>query len=407
MHTPESLRSQFPILHQEVNGHPLIYFDNAATTQKPRAVIDAVCRYYERDNANVHRGLHELSNRSTDKVEAVRAQTAAFFGAGSAEEIIFTRGTTESINLAAAMLAPCITGQSAILLTEMEHHSNLVPWQMLAQRTGAALKFLPVTERGELDPEAAAALMTDEVRIFAFTHASNTLGTINDATALCRMARERGIRTVVDGAQSAGHLPVNVSEIGCDFYACSGHKMAAPTGIGLLYGRRELMEHAEPWQGGGGMIESVKWERSTWAQLPGKFEAGTPDVAGIIGFGAALTWLEEIGLEWIARHSTDLAAYAMERLRTVPGITVLGPPDGPNPRGGVVSFHLEAAHPHDLVTFADGHGLALRGGHHCNQPLMRKLGRPGTTRASFYVYNTAAEVDRMVEILHAACRYFG
>ena len=400
----DAIRADFPILDQQVRGQPLIYFDNAASSQKPRAVIDAISRYYERDNANVHRGLHELSSRATDAFEGARAKVARYLGAASADEIVFTRGTTEGINLVAqAWGAKFVRAGDVILLTEMEHHSNLVPWQMLAERTGARLRFVPVADDGTLVLERLGDLLTPEVKVFAFTHISNSLGTINPAAELCRAARAMGAVSVVDAAQSAGHLPVDVGALGCDFLAFSGHKMCAPTGSGGLYGRSELLDAMPPWQGGGEMIVSVSYERSTYKKAPGKFEAGTPNIAGAVGLGAAVDYLEGIGRAAIFEHDLALTQHALARLGELPGVRVLGPRER---RGGLVGFVMEAAHPHDLTTFADQHGLALRGGHHCNMPLMKKLRLPGTTRASFYFYNTKAEVDRMADILAAAVRFF-
>ena len=400
----DAIRADFPILDQQVRGQPLIYFDNAASSQKPRAVIDAISRYYERDNANVHRGLHELSSRATDAYENARAKVARYLGAASADEIVFTRGTTEGINLVAqAWGAKFVRAGDVILLTEMEHHSNLVPWQMLAERTGARLRFVPVADDGTLVLERLGELLTPEVKVFAFTHISNSLGTINPVAELCRAARAVGAVSVVDAAQSAGHLPVDVRALGCDFLAFSGHKMCAPTGSGALYGRSELLDAMPPWQGGGEMIVSVSYERSTYKKAPGKFEAGTPNIAGAVGLGAAVDYLEGLGRAAIFEHDLALTQHALARLGELPGVRVLGPRER---RGGLVGFVMEAAHPHDLTTFADQHGLALRGGHHCNMPLMKKLRLPGTTRASFYFYNTKAEVDRMADILAEAVRFF-
>ena len=400
----ESYRSDFPILHQKVNGAPLVYFDNAATTQKPRAVINALVHYYENDNANVHRGLHMLSNRATDAFEAARAKVAGYLNAATPEEIVFTRGTTESINLVAnawgnAHLKP----GDVILLTEMEHHSNLVPWQQLALRTGAQLRFIPLTDSGTLDLSQLDALLTPEVKLLSFTHISNFLGTINPAALLCAKARAVGAISVVDAAQSAGHMRVDVQSIGCDFLAFSGHKMCAPTGIGALYGRASVLEQTPPWQGGGEMILSVRYESSTYKQAPARFEAGTPNIAGAIGLGAAIDYLEAIGRDVLQAHDEALARDAYERIGALAGYRVLGPSGS---RGGLVSFVHESAHPHDLTSYCDQKGLALRGGHHCNQPLMRKMGFPSTSRASFYLYNTSAEVDRMLEILADAHRFF-
>jgi cysteine desulfurase/selenocysteine lyase len=404
--TPEwaAIRDDFPILNQEVNGHPLVYFDNAATSQKPRAVIEALRNYYERSNANVHRGLHELSNRATEAYELARTKVAGYLGAASAEEIVFTRGTTEGINLVVqAWGGRYIKKGDVVLLTEMEHHSNLVPWQLLAERTGARLRFLPVNEDGTLALDQLGAFLTPEVKIFSFTHISNSLGTINPVADLCRHAKAIGAVTLVDGAQSAGHIPVNVQEIGCDFYALSGHKMCGPTGSGALYGRSEILEATPPWHGGGEMIVSVTYEGSTFKPAPHRFEAGTPNVAGAVGLGAAIDYIEAIGRDRIFAHDQELAFKAVEQLKTLPGLRLFGPIDR---RGGLIGFAADWAHPHDLTTYANEYGVALRGGHHCNQPLMRKFRVPGTNRASFYFYNTEAEIDRMMEILAAAHRFF-
>ena len=399
-----TVRQDFPILGEEVHGRPLIYFDNAATTQKPRAVLDALQHYYEHDNANVHRGLHELSSRATEAYEGARQSVARYLNAASADEIVFTRGTTESINLVAqAWGGKFLRPDDVILLTEMEHHSNLVPWQLLAERTGARLRFVPVREDGTLALDQLQQLLTPEVKLFAFTHISNSLGTINPVADLCRQAHAVGALTLVDAAQSAGHLPLDVQELGCDFLAFSGHKMCGPTGSGALYGRGEVLETLPPWHGGGEMIVSVALEKSTFKRAPHRFEAGTPNIAGAIGLAAAIDYLERIGRPAIFAHDSALAAYAAERLAELPGMRVLGPQDD---RGALVGFVMEGVHPHDLTTFADQQGLALRGGHHCNQPLMRKFGLAGTTRASFYFYNTTAEIDRMMEILRAAVCFF-
>ena len=399
-----AVRTDFPILDQTVHGKPLIYFDNAASSQKPRAVIEALRHYYEHDNANVHRGLHALSSRATEAFEAARAKVAVYLGAASMEQIVFTRGTTESINLVAqAWGGKFVRAGDVILLTELEHHSNLVPWQLLAERIGASLRFLPVHEDGSLALEELPRLLTSEVKIFAFTHISNSLGTITPVADLCKAAATVGAISVVDAAQSAGHMPLNVQELGCDFLALSGHKMCGPTGIGVLYGKTERLEEMPPWHGGGEMILSVSYEKATYKAPPYRFEAGTPNIAGAIGLGAAIDYIESIGREHIFDHDRQLVMYAMEGMMAVPGIRILGPLDQ---RGGLVSFVMDAAHPHDLTTYADQAGLALRGGHHCTQPLMRKFRLPGTTRASFYFYNTREEVDRMIDILHAAQRFF-
>src|SRR5437879_3703136 len=401
------LRADFPILDQKVHGHPLIYFDNAASSQKPRVVLDALRRYYERDNANVHRGIHELSNRATEAFEASRARAAKFINAKTDQEIIFTRGTTEGINLVAQSWgAKNIKAGDKILLTEMEHHSNIVPWQLLAERTGAKLVYFPITgDIGLLDLNRLDEWLTKEVKLFAMTHISNSLGTINPVAELCGRARKLGIATLVDAAQSAGHRPLDVQEIGCDFLAFSGHKMCGPTGIGVLYGRQEVLEDLPPYQGGGEMILSVEFEKSSWKHAPHRFEAGTPDISGAIGLHAAMDYLDRIGREKIAEHDQQLGAYAFSRLSQFKnGIRLFGPHIG---RAGLVSFLLKDVHAHDLVTVADQRGVALRGGHHCNQPLMRKLGVESTARASFYFYNTTDEIDRFVEVLHDIQKFFG
>ncbi len=400
-----ALRADFPILNQTVHGHPLVYLDNAATTQKPRAVIEALSRYYERDNANVHRAIHELSTRATTAYEAARTRVARFLNAASSEEIVFTRGTTESINLVAYVFTPRLHPGDVILATEMEHHSNLVPWQLLARRTGARLRLVPVTgDEGLLDLSRLDELLAENAKLFAFTHISNSLGTINPVAELCARARRHGVVTLVDAAQSAGHAPLDVTALGCDFLAFSGHKMAGPTGIGVLYGRHALLDALEPFQAGGEMIASVQFDQSTWNKVPHKFEAGTPDIAGTVGLHAAMDYLDAIGRPAIADHDEALARRAYDRLREVPGIRLLGPPGA---RGGLVSFALPGVHAHDVVTFADQEGVALRGGHHCTQPLLRKLGVPATTRASFYLYNTPEEVDRFAEVILRAAKFFG
>ena len=403
-----AVRADFPTLHQDVGGKPLIYLDNAATTHKPRAVIDTLTAYYERDNSNVHRGLHALSMRATDGYEAARVRVSKFLNARAPEEIIFTRGTTEAINLVAQSWgAANLKSGDVILLTEMEHHSNLVPWQMIAQRTGARLRFVPVVgENAEhgLDLEALDRLLTPEVKLFAFTQLSNTLGVINPAAELCARARAVGAVTVIDAAQSSGHEMLDVQALGCDFLAFSGHKMAGPTGIGVLYGRRALLDAMPPWQGGGGMIAQVDFLESKWKPSPERFEAGTPNVADAIGLHAAMDYLDNLGRPAVAVHDHDLARRAYEALSELPGIRILGPK---GLRGGLVSFAFRDVHAHDVVTFADQDGIALRGGHHCNQPLMKKLGLASTTRASFYVYNTPGEIEALVTCLRKIIKFFG
>jgi cysteine desulfurase/selenocysteine lyase len=400
------LRADFPILDQKVHGHPLIYFDNAASSQKPRAVLDALLHYYEHDNANVHRGIHELSNRATNAFEASRARTAKFLNAKTDNEIIFTRGTTEGINLVAQSWgSQNIRAGDKILLTEMEHHSNIVPWQLLAERTGAKLVYLPITgDDGLLDLSRLDEFLTREVKLFAFTHISNSLGTVNPVAELCERARKLGVTTLVDAAQSAGHLTLDVQKIGCDFLAFSGHKICGPTGIGVLWGREEILNAMPPYQGGGEMILNVDYFKTTFKPAPHRFEAGTPDISGVIGLHAALDYLDAIGRDNIFRHDQELASHAYNRLEKLPGVRLFGPKTG---RAGLVSFLLNDVHAHDVVTVADQRGIALRGGHHCNQPLMKRLGVPSTARASFYFYNTKAEVDRFIEVVVEIQKYFG
>lgn len=400
----EALRSDFPILNQTVNGHPLVYLDNAASSQKPQIVIDAIRTHYERDNANVHRGIHELSNRATEVYEGARQRITEYLNAIRPDEIIFTRGTTESLNLVAQTWGlDNLREGDTILLTEMEHHSNIVPWQLLAKRTGAKLDFIPVAgDDGKLDLSKLDEQL-DRAKLLSFTHISNTLGSINPASELCQRAREAGVVTVVDAAQSAGHSPVDIQTIGCDFLAFSGHKICGPTGIGVLYGRRELLEAMPPYQGGGEMISKVEFHDSTFNVPPHKFEAGTPNVAGAAGLRAAIDYLDTIGREAIFEHDQRLAKRASEKLSEINGIRLFGPSDT---RSAVVSFVLPDAHALDLATMADQKGVALRAGHHCNQPLLAKLGVPATARASFYFYNTEAEVDRFIEVIHQVRKLF-
>jgi len=410
MNTPSTidwakLRADFPILDQKVHGKPLIYFDNAATSQKPRAVIRALVNYYERDNANVHRGIHELSNRSTIAFEAARARAAKFINARSADEIIWTRGTTEGINLVANTWgAKHLKSGDVILLTEAEHHSNIVPWQLLAQRTGAKVAYIPVTgDEGILDLSKLDSLLNKQVKLLSLVHISNSMGVVNPVAELCARARKLGIVTLVDGAQSAGHMPVDVQSIGCDFFAFSGHKICGPTGIGALYGRQEILEKLPPYQGGGEMILTVGYDKTEFKPAPHRFEAGTPDISGPIGLHAAMNYLDAIGREKIWQHDQQLANYAHDQLAALKNIRLFGPKTG---RAGLVSFLLKDVHAHDVVTLADQGGVALRGGHHCTQPLMHKLGVESTARASFYFYNTRAEVDRFVEVVKEIQKFF-
>ena len=399
-----ALRDDFPILREIVNGHPLVYLDNAASSQKPHQVINAVRRYYEHDNANVHRGIHELSNRATEAYEGARQRVTDYLNAGSREEIIFTRGTTEGLNLVANTWAlDNLREGDTILLTEMEHHSNLVPWQILANRIGAKLDFIEITgDDGQLDLQWLDEQLA-RARLLSLTHISNTMGTVNPVAEICARARAAGVVTVVDAAQSAGHAPVDVQAIDCDFLVFSGHKTCGPTGVGVLYGRRELLEAMPPYQGGGEMILKVEYHDSTFNVAPHKFEAGTPNVAGAVGLHAALDYLDAVGRDAIFEHDQRLAKRACERLAEIDGIRLFGPLEG---RSGVVSFVLPDAHALDLATMADQKGVALRAGHHYNQPLLAKLGVAATVRASFYFYNTEAEVDRFIEVLHGVRKMF-
>ena len=401
----EAVREDFPALAQEVNGHPLVYFDNAATTQKPRAVLEAIQRYYEHDNANVHRGIHELSNRATGAYEGARDRVAEFINAPGREDIIFTRGTTESLNLVAATWGVAnLREGDVILLTELEHHSNIVPWQLLAQRTGAQLKYIPVTgDDGRLDLAQLGTLL-DGTKLLSLTHVSNALGTINPVAEICAKAHATGVVTMVDAAQSAGHLPLDVQALGCDFLALSSHKICGPTGIGVLFARSELQVAMPPYQGGGEMISKVGFFETEYNVPPHKFEAGTPNIAGAAGLHAALDYVEALGRDNIHAHDAELANYARERLSEFDGIRIFGPAEE---RAGLVSFVFPDVHALDLATLADQQGVAIRVGHHCTQPLHDKLGVPATARASFYFYNTHAEVDRFIKVLQKIIKILG
>jgi cysteine desulfurase / selenocysteine lyase len=402
----DAVRADFPILHQEVDGKPLAYLDNAASTQKPEAVVEAIATYYRRDHANVHRGLHELARRATEAYEASRATVAGFIGASDPAELVFTRGATEAINLVAWAWGSTLREGDEILLSVMEHHSNLVPWQMVAQRTGAKLRFLQMDDEGRLDLSGLDTLLTDRTRLVSLAYVSNALGTIHPVREIGRRAREAGALMLVDGAQATAHLPLDVADLECDFFAFSGHKMLGPTGIGGLWGRREVLESMPPFHGGGEMIRDVELERSTYTGIPGRFEAGTPDMAGAVGLAAAVRYLEGMGLDAVHRHEHDLVTYALDKLGEVPDLVIYGPRI-PAERSGVVSFTMGDVHPHDLATILDTDGIAIRAGHHCCQPLMRCLGVSSTARASVSVYNTRQEIDRLVESLHHARRLFG
>jgi cysteine desulfurase/selenocysteine lyase len=401
------VRAEFPALAQTVHGKPLVYLDNAATSQKPRAVIDAIGTYYARDNANVHRGIHELSRRATESYEAARVKVATWVGASDADELVWTRGTTEAINLVAtAWGLDHVREGDEILLSVLEHHSNLVPWQLLARRTGARLRYLELDDEGRLILDDLDQLLTERTKIVAVSHVSNALGTVNPVRDLARAARAVGARVLVDGAQGAVHARVDVEELGVDFYAFSGHKMCGPTGIGALWGRRELLEEMSPYQGGGEMIQFVGRDESTWAEIPHKFEAGTPNIAGAIGFGAAVDFLSAIGMEAVAEHERALLAYALERVGALDGIRIYGPTEL-DERSAVLSFSMDSAHPHDISTILDAEGIAVRAGHHCAQLVMKRFGVPATARASFYLYNTMEDVDRLVDGLGRVRSIFG
>ncbi|KGE18505.1 cysteine desulfurase [Paenibacillus wynnii] len=399
-----NIREHFPILNQNINGHPLVYLDSAATSQKPRQVIEAVKKYYEWDNANVHRGVHTLGSRATDAYEGAREKLAKFINARSTKEIIFTRGTTTALNIVASSYGPSAVGEGdEIVLTQMEHHSNLIPWQQLAKRTGATLKYIPLQPDGTITLEDAEKTITDKTKIVAIAYVSNVMGVTHPIKELAAIAHRHGAVIVVDGAQSTPHMKVDVQALDCDFYALSGHKMLAPTGIGALYGKRSLLEAMDPVEFGGEMIDDVGLYESTWKELPWKFEGGTPIIAGAVGLGAAIDFLQEIGLDEIHHHETELAAYAEQRLSEINGLTIYGPLKR---KVGVVTFNLGDVHPHDVATVLDAEGIAIRAGHHCCQPLMRWLEVSSTARASFYLYNTEEDVDRLVSALLKTKEYF-
>ena len=401
----DRIREDFPILRQVVRGRPLAYLDNAASAQKPRAVIDAVSRFYTDMSSNVHRGLHELSERATAAYEKSRATVRRFLNAADDREIVFLRGTTEAINLVANTWgAKHVRAGDEIVISEMEHHSNIVPWQLLCERQGARLRIAPITDAGELRLDALEQLLNPRTRLLALPHVSNALGTVNPVRQIVEMAHGRGIPVLLDGAQAAPHLPVDVRAIGCDFFALSGHKLYGPTGIGALYGRAALLEEMPPWQGGGDMIASVTFEKTTYNRIPYKFEAGTPDISGAIGLGAAIEYLEGIGWPGIEAHEKDLLDHGTRALSSLPGVRIIGTA---RDKVSVLSFVVDGVHPHDVGTILDGHGVAIRAGHHCAQPLMDRLGIPATARASISFYNTRAEIDALVEGIRSVREVFG
>ena len=401
-----AIREQFPILSREVHGRPLVYLDNAATTQKPQSVIDALSHYYSTMNANIHRGLHTLAEEATAAYEDVRKQVAAFIGAGSHREVVFTRNTTESLNLLAYTLGSRLRPGDEIVLTTAEHHSNLVPWQLVTQRSGAVLRFIELNDDQQIDVDAARAAINANTRIVSIVHMSNVLGSIAPVAEISEMARSVGATMIVDAAQSAPHIPIDVNDLGVDYLAFSAHKMLGPTGVGVLWGRQELLADLDPFLGGGEMISVVTREESSWAALPHKFEAGTPNIADVVAFGAALDFLSDVGMDAVAAHDAELTHYAVERLSRLEGLDIYGPSD-PTERSAVIAFNYRDIHSHDVATILDRSGVAIRAGHHCAQPLMRTLEVPATARASFYLYNERSEVDALVDGLLEAGERFG
>ncbi len=407
MGLPEKIRDDFPILRQRVHGKPLVYLDSAATSQKPRLVLDALIQYYQEYNANVHRGIYKIAEEATARFELARAKVAGFINARRPEEVVFTRGTTEAINLVAyAWGRANVYEGDEIILTEMEHHSNLVPWQLLAKEKGVRLRYIPFDDQGVLGLDELDRLLTERTRLVAVTHQSNVLGTINPINDIVRRAHEAGALVLVDGAQSTPHMPIDVQALDCDFFACSGHKMCGPTGAGALWARYDLLDKMPPFHGGGEMITQVHLDESAYKDPPHKFEAGTPNIADCIVWGVAVDYLQGIGVGAIREHEKALARYALERLSELPGITLYGPA-GVEQRGGVIAFRLDGVHPHDVAQVLDLEGIAIRAGHHCAQPVHRRLGVDATARASLYLYNTRAEIDALVQGLGAVKKLFG
>jgi cysteine desulfurase/selenocysteine lyase len=396
MRLDETTRGDFPILTRVVNGRPLIYLDSAASSQRPRTVIEAMTRYYEQNHANVHRSIHTLGEEATELYEQARDRVQRFIGAATREEVILTRGTTDGLGLIAETIGRTLEAGDEIVVTELEHHSNLVPWQLVARDRGASMKAVPVRADGTLDPAAYDRLLTSRTKVVAFAHVSNVLGTITPVRDMVRRARAVGAITVVDGAQAAPHLRLDMSALECDFYAFSAHKMLGPTGIGVLYGRRAVLERLEPGRGGSEMIKEVWIDRAQWNDLPWRFEPGTPPIAEAVGFTAAIEYLEKLGMERVAEHEGALAVRALKGLAALPGVRVFGPPAS-EPRGAVVAFAVDGLHPHDVAALLDAEGIAVRAGHHCAMPLMRCLGVVGTSRASFSVFNSPDEIDRLIE----------
>lgn len=400
------IKSYFPILNQEINGHSLVYLDSAATSQKPTQVIEALKEYYEFDNSNVHRGVHTLGNRATEKYEGAREKVQQFINASSTQEIVFLRGTTTAINLVAQSYGRAnVEEGDEIVITYMEHHSNIIPWQQLAKERGAVLKYIELEEDGTISLENVRAAITDRTKIVSMVYVSNVLGTMNPVKEVAKIAHEHGAVMMVDGAQAAPHLKIDVQDLDCDFFAFSGHKMVGPTGIGVLYGKKHLLEAMEPVEFGGEMIDFVGLYDSTWKELPWKFEGGTPIIAGAVGLAAAIDFLQEIGLDEIEKHEHHMAAIAMDKMSAIEGLEIYGPKD-PAKRAGIVTFNLKEVHPHDVATVLDMSGIAVRAGHHCAQPLMKWLDVTATARASFYIYNDESDIDRLVEGLRSAKEYF-
>lgn len=400
----KEIRNLFPILQEKVNGKPLVYLDSAASSQKPVQVIEAIDSYYRKINSNVHRGVHTLGTKATDAYEGSREKVRKFINASSTEEIIFTRGTTTALNIVASSYARAnLKEGDEIVLTPMEHHSNLIPWQQAAKATGASLKYIPLQKDGTLSLEDVLSTITSNTKIVAITQVSNVLGTVNPIKEIAEIAHQHGAVIVVDGAQSTPHMKVDVQDLNCDFFAFSGHKMCGPTGIGVLYGKKEYLENMEPIEFGGEMIDFVGLYDSTWKELPWKFEGGTPIIAGAVGLGAAIDFLEEIGLDEIEAHERELAQYALERLQSIEGLTIYGPKE----RAGIVTFNLQGVHPHDVATVVDQEGIAIRAGHHCAQPLMNWLDVTATARASLYLYNTKEDIDSLADALAKAKEFFG
>ncbi|MEL7061542.1 MAG: cysteine desulfurase [Acidobacteriota bacterium] len=400
-----TVRAQFPVLDQEIGGRPLVYLDSAASAHKPRAVIDAVERLYAHDYSNVHRGVHTLSQRATDAFESARESARRFLGAPRTRDCIFVRGVTEAVNLVAhAFVAPQLSPGDEVLVTAMEHHSNIVPWQLVCQRAGAAVRVAPIDDRGQLDVDALIDRIGPRTKMVSLVHVSNALGTINPVAEICDAARERGVPTFIDGAQAAPHVPIDVQAIGCDFYTISGHKAYGPTGVGVLWGRGERLADMPPWQGGGDMIREVSFDGTTFAEPPHRFEAGTPNIAGAVGLGAALDWLSALDRSGAMRHEAQLLEAASERLAAIDGVRLIGTAEH---KAAVASFVMDGVHPHDIGTVLDGEGVAIRVGHHCAQPLMERLDVPATARASFGLYNTLDDVDRLMRGLDRVRELFG